>query len=390
MSAPAPRIRLGMVGGGSGAFIGGVHRIAARLDGRFELIAGALSSDPARAKESGEALGLAPERTYGSFAEMAQAEAARSDGIEAVSIVTPNHMHAAAAEPFLARGIHVICDKPLTATGEQAAELAKAIEASDALFVLTHNYTGHPLVRQARAMVANGTLGAVRLVHAEYVQDWLASSLEAAGNKQAGWRTDPAQAGGGGSIGDIGTHAINLASFITGQRLSAVAADLHTFGPGRTLDDNAHILLRFEGGASGMLWTSQVAHGNENGLAIRIVGEKGALSWRQENPNELFFAPEGAPTQRLTRGGPGLPDAPGAGIRIPPGHPEGYLEAFATIYADAADLIEARRRGGAAGERLLPGLDAGLEGMRFIEASVRSSAAGSAWTTLKREELRKE
>lgn len=380
---PPERVRLGMVGGGAGAFIGAVHRIAARLDDRFTLLAGALSSDPDRARASGAALGLSPERTYPDFEAMAEAEAAREDGIEAVSIVTPNHRHADAAAAFLARGIHVICDKPLAATMDEARQMAEAARTSSALFILTHNYTGHPLVRQARQMVADGAIGTVRLIHVEYVQDWLSRALETSGHKQASWRTDPGQAGAGGAIGDIGTHAINLASFMGGQRLAAVAADLHRFGAERTLDDNAHVLLRFEGGASGILWASQVAHGNANGLAIRVVGETGALSWRQEEPNTLHYAAAGEPVRLLTRGGPGLPDTPGASTRTPPGHPEGYLEAFATIYGDAADLIVARREGREAPHRRLPGITDGLEGMRFVEACVASDRAGSAWTDLR-------
>lgn len=376
-------IRLGMVGGGKDAFIGGVHRIAARIDGEFALVAGALSSTPERSRDSGQALGLAPERCYGSYDEMAEAEAARPDGIQAVSIVTPNHMHAGPAIAFLKRGIHVICDKPLTATMEQAEELADAIRASEALFILTHNYTGYPMVRQARDMVAAGELGALRVVQVEYPQDWLADAAETTGtNKQAEWRTDPARAGAGGSIGDIGSHAHNLACFVSGLKVESLAADLQSFVPGRKLDDNAHILLRFGGGVRGMLWSSQVATGNENALRLRIYGEKGGLEWAQEDPNYLWFTPFGQPKRLLTRAGGGASDSANAVSRIPGGHPEGYLEGFANIYTGAAAAIRAIEAGATPDLSLLPGLDAGLDGMRFIAAAIRSSQADAAWVTL--------
>lgn len=374
-------IRLGMVGGGAGAFIGGVHRIAARLDGRFALVAGALSSRPEVARESGQALGLDGDRIYTDYAQMARAEAARPDGIEAVAIVTPNHMHAGPARAFLEAGIHVICDKPLAATLEDARMLAGVRPRQGARFLLTHTYSGYPLVRLARAMVAAGVLGRIRVVQAEYPQDWL---TEPAGedDKQAGWRGDPQKAGPGGAIGDIGTHAYHLVRFVTGLEVTGLAADLSAFVPGRRVDDNAHILLRFAGGARGMLWASQVAVGNENGLALRIYGERAGIEWRQEDPNRLSFTPFGRPRQILTRGGP-LPegvsgaDLPGTlGLRVPPGHPEGYLEAFATLYRDFAAVI--RGEGGGV-EGLLPGLADGLEGMRFIAAALESSRNDSRW-----------
>ncbi|WP_279482946.1 Gfo/Idh/MocA family oxidoreductase [Aureimonas sp. SK2] len=378
------RIRLGMVGGGKDAFIGAVHRIAARLDGEFDLVAGALSSTPEKARESGLALGLAEDRSYGSFEDMANREAAREDGIEAVSIVTPNHMHAPAARAFLQRGIHVICDKPLTATMEDAQGLADAVARSSALFILTHNYTGYPMVRQAREMVAAGDLGTVRVVQVEYPQDWLTEAAEADGtNKQAAWRTDPARSGAGGSVGDIGTHAHNLACFVSGLAVEALAADLQSFVPGRRVDDNAHVLLRFAGGARGMLWASQVAPGNENALRLRVFGDKGGLEWCQEDPNYLWFTPFGEPKRLLTRRGAGASAVANAASRTPGGHPEGYLEGFANIYADAAGAIRAAR-GGERHERLglLPGIEAGLDGMRFIDACVRSSKADAAWVRL--------
>lgn len=378
MSAP---IRLGMVGGGAGAFIGAVHRIAARLDGEFTLVAGALSSTPEKARESGEALGLA--RSYDDYVAMAKKEARRRDGIEAVAIVTPNHMHAGPAIEFLKRGIHVICDKPLTATMAEAKKLARVAEDAKALFILTHNYTGYPMVRQARAMVAAGELGRLRLVQVEYVQDWLTEPAERHGSKQAEWRTDPARSGAGGATGDIGTHAYNLACFVSGLTPEALAADLSVFVPGRALDDNAHVLMRFEGGAKGMLWASQVAPGNENGLRLRIYGEKGGLEWAQEDPNYLWFTPFGKPKQRLTRGGPGtVPDAARM-TRTPPGHPEGYLEGFANIYAEAAQAIRARQAGEAIpAEVIYPTIADGLAGMRFVEACVRSSGRNAAWVKL--------
>jgi predicted dehydrogenase len=276
------RIRLGMVGGGQGAFIGAVHRIAARIDGQFELIAGALSSEPARAKASALELGIAAERSYGSFEEMARAEAARPDGIEAVSIVTPNHVHAPAARAFLEAGIHVICDKPMTTTVAEAQGLVDLVEKSGKVFVLTHNYTGYPMVRQARVMIAQGELGDIRVVQSEYPQDWLTERAELSGSKQAEWRTDPKRSGAGGAIGDIGTHAYHLAAFVAGLETDALLAQLTTFAPGRLLDDDVQILLRYKGGARGMLWASQVAVGNENGLKLRIYGTKGGLEWTQD------------------------------------------------------------------------------------------------------------
>lgn len=368
-------IRLGMVGGGEGAFIGAVHRIAARLDGQFQLVAGALASDAGRARASGEALGLAPDRIYEDFRQMAQREARLRDGIEAVAIVTPNHLHYPVAREFLKRGIHVICDKPLTATMAEARRLEKVATASDALFVLTHVYTGYPLVRQAREMVAEGLLGRIRLVQVEYAQDWLADPASH-GGKQAEWRNDPARNGQGGAVGDIGTHAWNLMRFVSGLRVESLAAELHFLGPGRRVDDNGHVMMRLEDGARGMLWFSQVAIGHENGLRLRIFGDRGALDWEQENPNMLWHTPLGEPRRRLTRNGPGVA-VPG---RIPSGHPEGFLEAFATIYADAAAAIRAHRDG-APPPAILPGLVEGMEGMAFIDACLRSSRRDAAWVT---------
>ncbi|XDA98123.1 Gfo/Idh/MocA family oxidoreductase [Sulfitobacter sp. LCG007] len=371
------RIRLGMVGGGNDAFIGGVHRIAARIDDRFELVAGALSSTPEKARASGAALGLAEDRVYDDFKSMAIREARLKNGIEAVSIVTPNHVHYTAAKEFLSRGIHVICDKPLTSTLADAKKLVKAAESSDALFILTHNYTGYPMVRQAREMIANGDLGEIRVVQAEYPQDWLTVATE---GKQADWRTDPARSGAGGSTGDIGTHAYNLACFVTGLELESLAADIQSFVPGRKVDDNAHVMLRFKGGARGMLWCSQVAPGNENALRLRVYGDKGGLSWEQENPNYLWYTPFGEPKRLITRGGAGAGAAAGRVSRVPPGHPEGYLEGFATIYSEAAEAIVAHRSGARAEAAVIyPTVEDGLKGVRFVDACVRSSVRDAAW-----------
>ncbi|HTN61556.1 MAG TPA: Gfo/Idh/MocA family oxidoreductase [Devosia sp.] len=375
----AKRIRLGIVGGGTGACIGYVHRIASRLDGDYDLVAGALSSRPEVARESGRNIGLAEDRIYTSYEEMARAEAARPDGIEAVSIVTPNHMHFGPAKAFLEAGIHVICDKPVTATLEDARALAAIKPKNGAKFLLTHNYTGYPLIRQARQLVESGALGKIRVVQAEYPQDWLTEPA-AEDNKQASWRTDPARSGAGGAIGDIGTHAYNLLRFVTGLKTDAVSADLTSFVPGRQLDDNVHIMLRFEGGAKGMLWASQVAVGCENGLQLRVYGDKGGLEWRQDNPNYMWFTEFGKPKQLLTRGGAISGNAASTmNVRVPSGHPEGYLEAFATLYSQFAAVI---RGEGAPYEGLLPTLTDGIEGMEFITASVKSSKADGKWTKL--------
>ncbi len=377
------RIRLGMVGGGRDAFIGAVHRIAARIDDQYELVAGAFSSTAEKSKASGADLGIDPKRAYGDFAEMARAEARRKDGIQAVAIVTPNHMHAPAAKEFLKRGIHVICDKPLTATLPEAKKLVAAAEASDALFILTHNYTGYPMIRQAQAMVASGVLGEIRVVQVEYAQDWLAEPLEQTGQKQAGWRTDPARTGAGGATGDIGTHAFNLASFVTGLELESLSADLQAFVPGRRVDDNGHVMMRFRGGARGMLWCSQVAAGCENALTLRVYGTKGGVEWAQENPNYLWHGALGEPRRLLTRGGAGTGPEAGRVSRVPAGHPEGYLEGFANIYAEAARAIRARAAGQAMpADVRFPTVRDGLIGVAFVDACVRSSAKNAAWTPL--------
>ncbi|WP_217353059.1 Gfo/Idh/MocA family protein [Ruegeria atlantica] len=372
------RIRLGMVGGGNDAFIGGVHRIAARLDDKFELVAGALSSTPEKSLESGQELGL--ERVYEDFKQMAIREARLKSGIEAVSIVTPNHVHYASAREFLKRGIHVICDKPLTSTLADAKKLVKAAESANALFILTHNYTGYPMVRQAREMVAAGEIGKIRVVQVEYPQDWLTEQQDF---KQAEWRTDPERSGAGGSTGDIGTHAYNLACFVTGLKAESLAADLQAFVPGRKVDDNAHVLLRFEGGARGMLWSSQVAPGNENALRLRVYGEKGGFEWSQEDPNYLWFTPYNEPKRLITRNGAGAGDAANRLSRVPPGHPEGYLEGFANIYGEAAEAIQAFRNGiSPDGSVVYPTVHDGLNGVKFVAACVQSSSRNAAWVSL--------
>jgi predicted dehydrogenase len=375
-----PRIKLGMVGGGSGAFIGAVHRIAARIDDKYELVAGALSSTPEKSRQSGAELGLDPSRIYDDFKSMAIREAKLKNGIEAVAIVTPNHMHYPAAKEFLRRGIHVICDKPLTSNLADAKKLLKVAQESDALFVLTHNYTGYPMVRQAREMVASGELGEIRLVQMEYPQDWLSEPIEQTGQKQAAWRTDPKQSGAGGSTGDIGTHAYNLGCFVSGLELDELAADVHTFVAGRQLDDNAHVMLRFKGGAKGLLWCSQVAPGNENGLKLRVYGTKGGLEWMQTDPNYLWYTPLGKPKQLITRGGAGAGASAGRVSRIPSGHPEGYLEGFATIYAEAAKAIIAKRNGKKVDKDVIyPTVEDGVKGVAFVEACIASSKRNGAW-----------
>jgi predicted dehydrogenase len=379
--AAGRRIRLGMVGGGEGAFIGAVHRIAARLDDHYELLAGALSSEPGRALRSAEALGLP--RAYPDYATMAREEAARPDGIEAVAIVTPNDQHAPAAEAFLRAGIHVICDKPVTTTLAEAKRLQAIVQETGRLFAVTHNYTGYPMVRHARQLVRDGALGTLRVVQVEYAQDWLTERLEATGQKQAAWRTDPKRSGAGGCIGDIGTHAFNLLHYVTGLKTTELSAELSTFVEGRALDDNVQVMLRLANGARGSLWASQVAPGNENGLRLRVYGSRGGLEWAQEHPNQLRHAPFGEPVRVVSRGtGAVLPDGQRV-TRLPSGHPEGYLEAFATLYAEIAQAIRAARSGDAVPAGVdFPTLDDGIEGLAFIEAALHSSAEGGRWVRL--------
>lgn len=373
------RIRLGMVGGGEGAFIGAVHRHALRFDDRYQLVAGALSSSADAAQRSGRALGLDPERIYDSYQLMASAESAREDGIEAVCIVTPNHMHAPVARAFLEAGIHVICDKPVTTNSGDARALQTLAEARGLLFAVTHNYSAYPLVRHAQQMVREGALGTIRVIQVEYAQDWLAAPLEQSGQKQALWRTDPAKAGGG-AIGDIGSHAWQLADMITGLRLESLAAQLTCFVPGRVIDDDVQVLLRYAGGARGMLWASQVAPGQANELRIRVFGSEGGIEWAQQQPNELYWTPLGEPTRIVTRGGPAM-NAAGARLsRIPAGHPEGYIDAFGALYSEIASHLLARRDGGDPGAAQFPTIADGLRGVLFIEAVQASSLSGGVWT----------
>jgi predicted dehydrogenase len=374
------RLRLGMVGGGPGAFIGGVHLIASRLDGHYELVAGAMASDPARARAGAATAGITPERAYGNFEEMVAGEKTRSDSIDAVAIVTPNFAHHAAAKAFLKAGFHVICDKPVTTSLATALDLAETVKSTRMIFGLTHNYTGYPMVRQAREMVAAGEVGKVRVVQVEYAQDWLTTPLELTGQK----RTDPARSGPAGCLGDIGSHAYHLAAFVTDLRCQEVAADLSIFVSGRRLDDNVHVMLRCCEGARGMLWASQVAPGNENNLRLRVYGERAALEWHQEDPNYLCFTPFGEPPRLIRRNGAGARQIAGHASRIPAGHPEGYLEAFAQLYTDLAEQITARieNRTPDPLSLLVPGIADGVAGMRFIEAALESSRRNAAWVPL--------
>lgn len=378
------KINYGMVGGGEGAFIGDIHRIASRIDNRFDLVAGALSSDPERAALSAANIGIDESRSYASFEQMAIAEKNRVDGIDVVVIVTPNHMHFPVAKAFLEQGIAVICDKPVTLNLEQAQQLAQIIAENNSFFRLTHNYTGYPLVRYARELVQEGKLGNIRVVQVEYAQDWLSSKEEDTDNKQAKWRTDPSKSGAGGSLGDIGTHAFNLAQFMSDLKVQQVCADIDAFVEGRPLDDNAHVMLRFNKGAKGMLWCSQVAPGNANALKIRLYGDKGGLEWSQEDPNELWFSPLGEPTQKLIRGGHGVTEVANRISRTPAGHPEGYLEGFANLYRDIADALLLHKEGLPipAHLQLVPGIEEGISGLQFVESVVASSKANSQWVAL--------
>ena len=367
------RLRYGMVGGGPGAFIGNVHRMAAALDGTMDLVAGAFSADAARSKEQGKALGLDPERSYASFSAMAEAEAEREDGIDFVSIVTPNHMHFPVAKTFLEAGFHVVCDKPMTNTLEDAETLCHLARKHDRVFALTHNYTGYPMVKQARAMVQEGRIGAVRKIIVEYPQGWLATPLERSGHKQADWRTDPKRAGAG-SLGDIGSHAENLARYITGLELEALCADVTTFVEGRIIDDDVSMLVHYRGGARGVLHASQVSVGEENNLNIRVHGETGSLQWFQEHPNWLYYRDLSGPEQVFKRGNDYLGAAAQHNSRLPSGHPEAFLEAFANIYLNAGRTIAARISGQDPEPEDLdfPSVQDGARGVHFILTALKS------------------
>jgi len=375
------KIRIGMVGGGKDAFIGGVHRIALRLDGYYELVAGSFSSNFDNSKETGKNLGLAEDRIYKTYQEMAEKESARSDGIDVVSIVTPNHLHVPIAKIFANKGIHIICDKPLALSSEEAIDLKNIVENKKLIFALTHNYTGYPMVRHARSLIQKGDLGSIRVIQAEYPQDWLTTKVEDNGLKQAEWRTDPKRSGEGGCIGDIGTHAFNLIRFITGLEVDELSADIHTFVKGRLLDDNAQIMLRFKKGAKGAIWSSQVAVGNENNLKIRVFGENGGLEWKQEDPNYLYHTKFGHPTQRITRGSSSAGKEANEVTRIPSGHPEGYLEGFANIYSDVCKVLFAQinKQNYEHSNDCYPTIYDGIEGMRFIETVLESSKNNSKW-----------
>ena len=375
------RLKLGMIGGGQGAFIGAVHRIASRIDDRYELIAGCLSSTEDKALASAKEIGIAPDRSYSDFTTMAKAEALREDGIEVVSIVTPNHMHAQPAIEFLKKGIHVICDKPMTATLDEAQELYNIVKNSEAHFFLTHNYSGYPVVREMRRLVKEGSIGKIRVVKGSYLQGWLAKKEEDNGLKQAEWRTDPSRSGVAGAVGDIGSHTVHLLEFVTNHKLESLAADLSIFVPGRRLDDDASILIRMNNNVRGSLWISQVAVGEENNFKISIYGEKGALHWAQENPNYATLSTHGELDKIITRGGPIHKDSSMANVRIPPGHPEGYLEGFAQIYTDVADVIQESDKATQLLD-VLPNADDGLHIMKFINASVQSSNNNSEWVKI--------
>ncbi|MSR74278.1 MAG: Gfo/Idh/MocA family oxidoreductase [Planctomycetes bacterium] len=373
------RLRIGMIGGGQGAFIGAVHRIALALDGEFELVAGCFSRDMANTRATAASLGIAPERAYAGYEAMAEGESRLppEQRIHAVSIVTPNHLHVAPARLFLERGFHVICDKPLSSSLADGEALAATVERSGMHFALTHNYTGYPMVREARELVRSGALGTVRKVYVEYLQGWLSSDLESGGHKQAEWRTDPARSGPVGALGDIGTHAFNLLEHVSGLRVEQLHAVLHTFVSGRRLDDDDMVLLRFAGGASGVLCSSQVCFGRENGLALRVFGTKGALAWQQEHPNDLHWTQEDGSVKLLRSAGATTSDASRSLTRTPSGHPEGYLEGFANLYRAFARRI----RGDADIEAAFPTVHDGVRGLRFIDACLKSSA-DSAWVPL--------
>ncbi len=379
------KLRFGMVGGGRGAFIGAVHRIAAQLDGQAELVAGAFSSDPQRSRDSAADLFVAPDRAYGDYREMAAAEAARpADGrLDFVVVVTPNDQHFPAATLFLEHGFNVVCDKPATLDLREALALRETVARSGKVFVLTHNYAGNAMVKQARELVRGGALGTLRKVVVEYSQGWLSREIEREGQKQAAWRTDPARSGAAGCLGDIGTHAEHLARYVTGLRIEALCADLSTFVPGRRLDDDANLLLRFAGGARGVLHCSQVAAGEENRLALRVYGSEASLAWRQEHPDELVVMRLDRPREVLHRGNPYLGEAARRAARVPAGHPEGYLEAFANLYRDAFRAIIAEV-GGAPGpaDPDFPTIDDGVAGMAFVEAALQSHARGGSWTSV--------
>ena len=381
--ASGDRLRVGMVGGGRDAFIGAVHRLAMRLDDKIALVAGALSSDPDVARASALEIGIEPDRAYGDFRQMAEAEAKREDGIEAVVIVTPNHMHAPIATAFLEAGIDIICDKPLSTTLSDAKSLVELTKALNRIFLVTLNNTGYAMVRQAREMVASGELGPLRAVHASYIQDWLTMPIDADGQKQAEWRTDPARAGASAVLADIGVHAFSLASFVTGLEAERVAADLTTAVPGRQLDDNANVLMRWQGDVPGTILASQTSPGHYNDLSLRVYGERAGLEWSGLQPEILRFSVYGEESRNLTRGGHGSFGESQLASRMPAAHPEGYIEAFANFYRDAAEVIINHRRSGQPSDRasLVPTVIDGAKGVKFVDAAVQSNQADGSWTS---------
>jgi predicted dehydrogenase len=374
------QLRWGMIGGGEGAFIGGVHRMAARLDGRYQLLAGVFSSDAEKTRRSAIALGVDPARAYPSVEAMIAGENARPDGIEVVSIVTPNHVHYVQSAACLEAGLDVICDKPLTTTLPDAEKLVKLAAERKRLLGVTFNYTGYPMIRHAKQLVADGLIGKLRVVQAEYPQGWLASAIEKTGQKQASWRTDPKLAGAG-ALGDIGSHSFQLAEFVTGEKVSEVAADVTAIVPGRPIDDNVNVLLRFAGGARGSLWASQVAIGHLNSHRLRVYGENGSIQWFQERPEELLVVEAGQSPQYLRRGDPGTPTS---SVGLPGGHPEGFVEAFSQLYTDFAERVTARleNRSPKAASLFAPDAVTGTRVMAFIEAVLKSGQANSAWTKI--------
>ena len=379
-------IRLGMVGGGQGALIGKIHRFATRLDGHYSLVAGVLSSTADRSLQSGLAIGLDVHRCYGTYQDMIAAETHRPDGIEAVCIVTPNHLHAPLIDAFLTAGIHVFCDKPMTATLAQAERLQQVVKNANAHLVVTYNYSANALIRQARTMVANGDLGHIRTIHCTYPQDSL-SRADTARTKQALWRQDPALCGAG-TVADLGTHCYQLMTFVSGLQATGVFAQLTTFGENRLVDDDVQVLLDFETGAKGMLWASQIADGGEHGLTLKICGTKGSIEWQQENADKMLHTAQDKPAQILTRAGVGGKHPHTIALsRAAAGHPEGYIEAFANIYTDTAPIIKAHRhRKQKSGQKMplpahIPSYQDGLNGMRFIDACQKSSA-GKTWVDI--------
>jgi predicted dehydrogenase len=376
------KLRYGMVGGGQNAFIGAVHRMAANLDGQIELVAGAFSSDSKNSKKTGEQLFLNPRRVYASYTEMAEREAAlpADERIDFVSIVTPNFLHAPVATTFLKKGFHVVCDKPMTLTLKEARALRETVRKTGKIFALTHNYTGYPMVKEARELVSSGRLGKILKVVAEYSQGWLLDRIEAEGQKQAAWRTDPKRAGASGCLGDIGTHAENLGRYITGLEIESLSAEFTTFIPGRKLEDDASLLLRYKGGAKGVLHCSQISCGEENNLNIRVYGTKASLGWRQEHPNELKFIPKGEAARILRRGNNYLNDVAKKFTRLPAGHPEAFIEAFANIYLEAVAAIRASIEGRRTSKKDFPNVDDGVVGMAFLETAVKSAKSNAKWT----------